>query len=323
MTIKSIRFIAMMRPAILVGGQAVIEGVMMRVPGAVATAVRDPNGKIQINRKSFTSKIEDSHFWRKPILRGIISLFEAVKLGYSTLQWSAEIALPEEDHKEKPSKLTDLFTLLFSLGLALLLFMVLPMLLTTYFLNVEKDALWFNLISGGFRISFFIAYLGLISMLKDVRRLFQYHGSEHRVVYNFESGKEINIANAQSFPTQHPRCGTSFLFIVLLSAILIFALVDTIIISWLGTITLPIRLLFHIPLIPLVSGIGYEIIKVTSRNESLMFRILRKPGLWLQHTTTRNPEDEMVETAITALKSAFGDKFKKMEGKEFIAEAIG
>ncbi len=313
----------MMRPAILVGGQAVIEGVMMRVPGTVATAVRDPNGKIQINRKSFTSKIEVSHFWRKPILRGIISLFEAIKLGYSTLQWSTEIALPEENQKEKPSKLTDFVTLLFSLGLALLLFIVLPMLLTTYFSNVEKDALWFNLISGGFRISFFITYLGLISMLKDVRRLFQYHGSEHRVVYNFESGKEINIANAQSFPTQHPRCGTSFLFIVLLSAILIFALVDAIIISWLGTITLPIRLLFHIPLIPLVSGIGYEIIKVTSRNETLIFRMLRKPGLWLQYITTRNPEDDMVEIAITALKSAFGDKFKKMEGKEFIAEAIG
>ena len=312
-----------MKPAILVGGQAVIEGVMMRVPGAVATAVRDPKGKILIKRKSFSSITEKSSFWEKPVLRGAASLFEAMKLGYSTLQWSANIAAPPEGPNKKQGKLADIFTILISVGLALFLFLILPMWITTKFLNVEKDALWFNMISGGFRISFFVIYLALISLLKDVRRLFQYHGSEHRVVYNFESGKELTIQNAQSFPTQHPRCGTSFLFIVLLSAILIFAVVDIIIISVIGTISLPIRLLFHIPIIPFVSGIGYEVIKLTARKESLIFRILRKPGLWLQHITTSHPEDEMVEVAIIALKSAFGDEYENMTGKEYIAEAIG
>ena len=245
-----------------------------------------------------------------------------MKLGYSTLQWSADIAAPPENPNKKQSKVSDIFTTIFSVGLAVSLFLILPMWITTNFLNVEKDALWFNLISGGFRIAFFVIYLALISLLKDVRRLFQYHGSEHRVVYNFESGKELTIQNSQSFPTQHPRCGTSFLFIVLLSAILIFAVVDTVIISVIGTISLPIRLLFHIPVIPIVSGIGYEVIKLTARKESLLFRILRKPGLWLQHITTSHPEDEMVEVAITALKSAFGDEYENMTGKEYKAEAI-
>jgi uncharacterized protein YqhQ len=319
----SIKSLFIMKPAILVGGQAVIEGVMMRVPGAVATAVRDPKGKILIKRKPFFSVIEKSPFWKKPVLRGAASLFEAMKLGYSTLQWSADIAIPPEEPDQKQNKFADIFTTFFSVGLALFLFLILPLWITTKFLNVEKDAFWFNLISGGFRITFFVIYLALISMLKDVRRLFKYHGSEHKVVYNFESGQELTIQNAQSFPTQHPRCGTSFLFIVLLSAILIFAVVDTVIISVLGTISLPIRLLFHIPMIPIVSGIGYEVIKLTARNESLIFRILRKPGLWLQNITTRPPEDDMVEVAIEALKSAFGDEYEKVSGKEYVAEAIG
>ena len=319
----SFNTLCIMKPSILVGGQAVIEGVMMRVPGAVAIAVRDPSGQIRIKRKSFFSVTEKTKFWKKPILRGVASLFEAIKLGYSTLQWSADIAIPPDEPDKKQSKLADVLTIFISAGLALSLFLIIPMWITTNFLNFEKDALWFNIISGGFRIIFFIIYLVLISFLKDIQRLFQYHGSEHRVIYNFESGKELNIKSAQSFPTQHPRCGTSFLFIVLLSAILIFALVDTVIISTMGTISLPIRLLFHIPLIPFVSGIGYEIIKLTARKESLLFRIIRKPGLWLQNITTRYPEDDMVEVAIEALKSAFGDEYEKISGKKYIAEAIG
>ena len=317
------KMLFIMKPAILVGGQAVIEGVMMRVPGAVATAVRDPKGKIRIKRRAFYSITEKSVFWKKPILRGVASLFEAIKLGYSTLQWSADIAVPPNESDKKQSKFADVFTIFISLGLALSLFLIIPMWITTNFLNVEKDALLFNIISGGFRIVFFIIYLTLISLLKDVQRLFQYHGSEHRVIYNFESGQELTIKSAQSFPTQHPRCGTSFLFIVLLSAILIFALVDTVIISVIGTISLPIRLLFHIPMIPIVSGIGYEVIKLTVRKESLLFRLLRKPGIWLQNITTSYPEDDMVEVAIEALKSAFGDEYKKISGKKYIAEAIG
>ena len=310
-------------PTILVGGQAVIEGVMMRVPGAYATAVRDPKGDIQIRREDFTAITEKSSFWKKPILRGMASLYEAMKIGLGTLQWSADIAIPLKEGEKEPGKIANFLTTLFSIGLAVLLFMIAPMWITTKLLNVEKEALAFNLISGSFRILFFVVYLVLISLLSDVRRLFQYHGAEHRVVYNFESGREISVKNAQSFPTQHPRCGTSFLFIVLLSAIIVFAAIDMIVISILGTISLPIRLLFHLPLIPFVSGVGYEVIKLTAKNDNLFFRVLKKPGLWLQNITTRHPEDEMVEVAIQALKEAFGDQFDEVSGKEYVAEAIG
>ena len=309
-----------MKPSILVGGQAVIEGVMMRVPGCYATAVRDPNGEIHIQKEDFTSITESSSFWSKPIFRGMASLYESMKMGMKTLNYSAEIAMPEE---EPQSKIAELFSTVFAISLAVFLFMISPMWVTTTILDIEKDAFWFNLVSGGFRILFFIVYLLTISFLSDVKRLFQYHGAEHRVVYNFESGKDVNVKNAQAFPTQHPRCGTSFLFIVLLSAILVFALVDTLVIGALGTISLPLRLLFHLPLIPFVSGIGYELIKLSSKSNTLVFRILKKPGLWLQNITTKNPEDEMVEVSIKALEKAFGQRYDEMLGKEYTAEAIG
>ena len=316
---KSLLLITM-KPSILVGGQAVIEGVMMRVPGSYATAVRDPNGEIHIQKEDFTSITESSSFWSKPIFRGMASLYESMKMGMKTLNYSADIAMPED---EPQSKFAEFVSTVFAISLAVFLFMIAPMWVTTTIFDVEKDALWFNLVSGGFRILFFIIYLLIISLLSDVKRLFQYHGAEHRVVYNFESGKDVNVKNAQAFPTQHPRCGTSFLFIVLLSAILVFALVDTLVIGALGTISLPLRLLFHLPLIPFVSGIGYELIKLSSKRNSLVFRILKKPGLWLQNITTKNPEDEMVEVSIEALEKAFGDRYDEMLGKEYTAEAIG
>ena len=315
--------LSIMKPTILVGGQAVIEGVMMRVPGAYATAVRDPEGKVHVDRHDFKSISERSNLWKKPILRGMAGLFEAMKMGMATLQWSADIAIPEEKDKEK-KPIVEFLSSLFAICLAISLFMILPMWITTKLLDVEREAVAFNMVSGGFRICFFVVYLFLISLMKDVGRLFQYHGAEHRVVYNFESGKNINITNAQSFPTQHPRCGTSFMFIVLLSAIIVFSIIDTIVMSVTGHISLPIRLMVHLPMIPFVAGVSYEIIKVTAKKgDSIIFRMLRAPGLWLQNITTRKPEDEMVEVAITALKEAFGDKFDEMSGKEYVAEAIG
>ena len=315
--------LSIMKPTILVGGQAVIEGVMMRVPGAYATAVRDPEGKVHVDRHDFKSISERSNLWKKPILRGMAGLFEAMKMGMATLQWSADIAIPEEKDKEK-NPIVEFLSSLFAICLAISLFMILPMWITTKLLDVEREAVAFNMVSGGFRICFFVVYLFLISLMKDVGRLFQYHGAEHRVVYNFESGKNINITNAQSFPTQHPRCGTSFMFIVLLSAIIVFSIIDTIVMSVTGHISLPIRLMVHLPMIPFVAGVSYEIIKVTAKKgDSIIFRMLRAPGLWLQNITTRKPEDEMVEVAITALKEAFGDKFDEMSGKEYVAEAIG
>ncbi len=320
--IKTI-LLSIMKPTILVGGQAVIEGVMMRVPGAYATAVRDPEGKVHVDRHDFKSITERSNLWNKPIFRGMAGLFEAMKMGMATLNWSADIAMPEEKDK-KPNPIMEFLSTVFAIGLAITLFMIAPMWITTTLLDVEREAVAFNMVSGGFRITFFIIYLLLISLMKDVKLLFQYHGAEHRVVYNFESGKDVDVSNAQSFPTQHPRCGTSFMFIVLLSAIIVFSVIDTIIMSITGHISLPMRLMVHLPMIPLVAGVSYEVIKITARKgDSLIFRMLRAPGLWLQNITTKQPEDDMIEVAITALKEAFGDDYDEMTGKEYVAEAIG
>ena len=287
-----------------------------------ATAVRDPKGKIHVDKHDFISVTEKSNLWAKPVFRGMAGLFEAMKMGMQTLQWSADIAMPEEKNKE-PNKFVEFLSSLFAIGLAITLFMIAPMWITTKLFDVEREAVAFNLASGGFRITFFVIYIFLISLMKDVSRLFQYHGAEHRVVYNFESGKKVEIKNAQNFPTQHPRCGTSFMFIVLLSAIIIFSVVDSLLIYMLGHISLPIRLVVHLPMIPLVAGLSYEIIKITARKESLIFRILRAPGLWLQNITTQKPDNDMVEVAIIALKEAFGKKYDEMVGKEYVAEAIG
>jgi len=324
MFLKKIIINTLMKPSILVGGQAVIEGVMMRVPGSYATAVRAADGKIHVDKHDFTSKVENSKIWKKPVLRGIISLFESLKMGMKTLQWSAEIATPEEDKKKEPGKLVQFFTTSTAILIALTLFMAAPYWLTTKLFLVEKDAFLFNLVAGFFRIVFFILYLVLISFMKDVKRLFQYHGAEHRVVYNFESGKVVTVKNAQSFPTQHPRCGTSFLFIVMISAIIVFSVIDTIFIGFFGSLTVVSRILLHLLLMPLVAGIGYEVLKISARkSDNTIFKMFRAPGLWLQNITTKEPEDAMVEVAIESLKTAFGNKYKDVIGKKYVAEAIG
>jgi len=313
-----------MKPSILVGGQAVIEGVMMRVPGAYATAVRDPKGNIQIERNDFQSRTERSAIWKLPILRGMMALYESLKMGMKTLQWSADIAFIDEAKKDQPGKIASILSTAVALAFALLLFMVGPYWITTHLFQVEKEALAFNLLAGIIRITFFIFYLLAISLMKDVKRLFQYHGAEHRVVYNFESGKPVEIKTAQSFPTQHPRCGTSFMFIVMISAIIFFTIVDTALIAVIGDINLIIRLVAHLALLPLVMGISYEVIKITARHgDSWFFKLMRAPGLWLQLITTKQPADDMVEVGIIALKSAFGDKYDEIAGKEYVAEAVG
>ena len=310
------------KSSILVGGQAVIEGVMMRVPGAYSTAVRDPEGIIHTNRHDFESITDRKPGLKKPIIRGAISLFEAMKMGFQTLQWSADIAMPEESENINP--IVDALMTLFSIGLAISLFFAAPIGLTTWLFDKDQDPFVFNIISGSLRIFFFLVYLILISLLSDVKRLFQYHGAEHKTVYNFESGKKLNIKNAQEFPTQHPRCGTSFMFIIMIVAIFSFSILDSILMLFVGEIQVWMRLIMHIPFMPLVAGIGYEVLKITAKHrDNILFKILAEPGLWLQNITTKQPDDSQVEVAIAALESAFGENFEKYMGKTFIAEAIG
>jgi uncharacterized protein YqhQ len=307
--------------SILVGGQAVMEGVMMRVPGAYATAVRDPNGNIQTNRHNFISLSDKYPIFKKPLLRGIVGLFESLKIGFASLQWSAKIVAPEEENKT--NKFIDFIMTILSFTLALGLFFIAPIGLTTWLFEKDQDAFIFNLISGIFRITFFLIYLSLISLMKDINRLFQYHGAEHKTVYNFESGQQLSIDNAKQFPTQHPRCGTSFIFILMLVAIISFAILDTIFIYYLGELKIWMRLAIHIPFIPIVASIGYEVLKLTAKyNNIIIFRILAKPGLWLQNITTKQPNDEQLEVAIKSLKEAFGPNFSKYSGQKYTAEAI-
>ena len=161
--------------------------------------------------------------------------------------------------------------------------------------------------------------------MKDVRRLFQYHGAEHKTVYNFESGKKLNVFNAQQFPTQHPRCGTSFLFIIMIVAILSFAFLDTVIMLYVNELKIWMRLVFHIPFMPVVAGMGYELLKLTAKyRNNIFFLALAKPGLWLQNITTKQPDDKQVEVALKALEEAFGDNLSQYtSGETYVAEAIG
>ena len=312
------------KSSILVGGQAVMEGVMMRVPGAYATAVRDSNGNIQTDRHEFKSITELYPLLKIPLLRGIVGLFESLKIGYSTLQWSANVI--DDNGKNKISnKFVDVLLTVFSISLALTLFFAAPIGLTSWLFDKDQDAFIFNVISGIFRIVFFIIYLGLISLMKDVRRLFQYHGAEHKTVYNFESGKKLNVYNAQQFPTQHPRCGTSFLFIIMIVAILSFAFLDTVMMLYVNELKIWMRLVYHIPFMPVVAGLGYEILKLTAKyRNNIFFLALAKPGLWLQNITTRQPDDKQVEVALKALEEAFGDNLSQYtSGETYVAEAIG
>ena len=317
-----------MEKKILVGGQAVIEGVMMRVPGAYATAVRKPDGTIETKRHEFTSVTEKAPLLKRPIFRGVVSLFESLKIGLRTLQFSADVAIQAEEeaqgkaHKEE-NKFVSGLTMVFALLLGFALFGFLPLYITTELLSIEKKAFAFNIIAGMWRIGFFLVYLWLISLMKDIQRLFQYHGAEHKIVFTFESGKDLTAENSRSFQTFHPRCGTSFIFIVLIASILMFAMIDTVIIAIMGNITLPMRLFFHLLMLPLVSGVGYEFLKLTAKYQrSWWGRSLSAPGLWLQRITTKPPSDEQLEVAIVALKTAFADSYDDYVGHKFVAAAV-
>ncbi|MDD3965628.1 MAG: DUF1385 domain-containing protein [Candidatus Neomarinimicrobiota bacterium] len=312
--------------SILVGGQAVMEGVMMRTPKAYATAVRNPQGAIVTERKPFTSLAKKKKIYGWPVIRGFVSMIESLKIGMETLNFSADIAYPEEAAKEKKlgSKITSWLSTLFAFVLALVLFMIAPMWITEKLFGLRDSAALFNISAGFFRILFFLLYLVIISMLKDVRRLFAYHGAEHKTIYAFESGEELTTENIKKYSRFHPRCGTSFLFITMINIIILYAVLDALVMHIFQTqLTIQLRLLYHLPFIPVVMGVGYEVLKFSSRNlDKWYVAWMSKPGLWLQRITTRKPEDGMIECAVAALKTGFGDEWDLYRGGTFVAEAI-
>jgi len=302
---------------ISVGGQAVIEGVMIRAPKSIATAVRKPDTEIMIKSDPYISLSKRHKFLNAPILRGAVIFFEMVFIGIRALNFSADVALVEQEKAEKGvdwkrpqgKKLTDglilVGVIVLAFALAIGIFFALPLFLTEV-MGLSKNALSFNIAAGIIRVSFFLTYLCAISQWKEIRRIFEYHGAEHKSVNAFESGEELSVENLRRYSTYHPRCGTSFLLIVVILAILLFAIADTIVEMMIGHRPTPVqRFITHFSFLPLLGGISFELLKLSDKKQNNRYvRWLMAPGLWLQQITTKEPDDAQLEVAIVALKSA-------------------
>ena len=303
---------------ISVGGQAVIEGVMMRGPDSIATALRRKDGTIELYKQPFASKAKKGSFLGLPLVRGFVSLIEMMVLGIKTITLSANRAeldiMAEQADKgkelKKKSKAAEqaenLISYVFAFGLAFVLFAWLPYRIADW-IGLSKQNFYFNLFAGSIRIVFFVLYIWLISRLKDIHRLFQYHGAEHKNINAYEKETGLDIASIQSNTTIHPRCGTSFIFFVLMVSILLFSIIDTLVSLFVlkSQVPLALRLGYHLLLFPLVSGVSYEILKFSGKNlKHPVVKILTIPGMALQHITTQPPDDQMVEIALVAMKAA-------------------
>jgi uncharacterized protein YqhQ len=271
---------------------------MMRCPTAVATAVRTPSGQIVVKRRPYVGIVNRRRLLNIPLLRGAITLVESLALGFSSLMYSAEQALEEEAVVREEHRVRDRFTMwgmmAFAFVFGLGIFFYLPLILAG--LTGVKNGFGFNLIDGALRLVIFMAYLLLISRMKDMRRVFQYHGAEHKTIHVFEHGLELKPENARRFPTLHPRCGTSFLFFVMFVSILVFL--------FMGRPESIVERLQRLTLVPLIGGIAYEVIKLSGKYaEQAWIKPLIWPGLMLQKITTKEPSDEQVEVAMAALTS--------------------
>lgn len=276
------------------GGQAVIEGVMMRGQNQIATAVRRPIDEIVIEKKDLTPLSERFFILGWPFIRGIVSLVSSLVIGIKSLSFSA--AQFAEDEEEEISSWEMVLTILASFGFAVLLFVVLPAVVTFFIQRFIENNIILNLTEGMVKIATFLAYIYFIAKMEDIKRVFRYHGAEHKVIHNYESDQKLSVENARQFSTQHPRCGTSFIFIVILISIFFF--------SFLGRPPLLKRILYHILLLPIVAGTSYELLKLSGKEKANpVIKLFSLPGLWIQNLTTKEPDDGMLEVAIKALKA--------------------
>lgn len=296
-----------------VGGQAVIEGVMMRTPGAVAIAVRKPNGDITVKKQVLTAPSLRPKWLQLPVIRGVVNLFLALKLGVSALNFSANESLDEEDaaddqktsEEKKDAQIgvvSMTLTMLFAFALGIGLFVYLPLQITNLLKNVieplASSSLLFNLVDGIIRIIFFLLYLLSISLIKDLRRVFEYHGAEHKTIFTYENGEELTWQQADKYSTLHPRCGTNFLLIVMILSILVFSILKSDAAFYLKFAS---RLVF----IPLIAGLSYEVIRFSGQHQDKAWvRWISAPGLFLQRITTKPPSSDQLEVAIRALEEA-------------------
>ncbi|MBO4941103.1 MAG: DUF1385 domain-containing protein [Clostridia bacterium] len=296
-----------------IGGQAVIEGVMMRGPHKIATAVRKPDGEIIIDEKPI-GKGRKSKILKLPIIRGCINFFDSMIVGIKALMFSAKFFEVDEDGNqieqnpgkfekwldeklgsEKATEAVIYVAVCLSLLLSVGLFILLPAVIVGFLKGLIENHILLTLAEGVVRIAIFILYISLVSRMEDIKRVFMYHGAEHKSIHCFESGEELTIENVRRHSRLHPRCGTSFLLIVMVISIVVFSFI-----SWNNPF---VRLLLRLTLLPVVAGISYEIIKFAGRHDNLLTRVISAPGKWFQYITTNEPDDSQIEVAIASLKA--------------------
>lgn len=276
-----------------VGGQAVIEGVMMRGKTHVAVAVRQPDGEISVDVRPVNSISDRYPILKKPFLRGVVSLVESLVMGMKALAYSAQVS-GDEDEKLDSKEMA--VTIAVSAGLAILLFIVIPTWSMRFLTGITQDHMALNLAEGVLRMAIFLAYIAAISSMNDIQRVFQYHGAEHKTIYTYEAGLPLKVENVRPFSTLHPRCGTNFLMIVMLISMFIF--------TFLGWPSLLERIASRIILMPVIAGVSYELIRYAgAHTDNPLVRIAITPGLLLQKLTTRQPDDSQIEVAIASLKA--------------------
>jgi len=285
-----------------IGGQAIIEGVMMRAPETLVIAVRKPDENIIVRQDDI--KLDRNKFFKQPILRGLIALYDALILGIKALNFSAYHSTGEGE--EAPGKVAMFFSMASGIGLGLLLFLYLPLLITDLSMKVlpavEKSSLLYNGIDGVVRVLFFVIYIWIISFFSDIKRVFEYHGAEHKSIYCYEEGKELTVENAREMTRFHPRCGTSFILIVMLICIMTFSIIP-------NDAHFLIKLGARVVFIPLIAGVSYELLKMSGKyHKNPIFKIFIMPGLWLQRLTTKEPDDSQLEVALVSIRAALGQE---------------
>ena len=294
-----------------IGGQAVMEGVMMRNKDLYAVAVRKPDGEIVVKKAEYKGVIKSDTPYKIPVIRGVLSFIDSLVLGLSTLNYSSDIYIQSEETEkkdgEKPESeeagkkasdvlLSTVITVV-AIILALGLFMVLPYLASLIFRPLTGEGIVLSLIEGVIRLLIFIGYILLISRMEDIRRVFMYHGAEHKCINCIEAGLPLTVDNVRRASREHRRCGTSFLLYVMLISIIFFAFIQT--------DDRILKVVLRVVLIPIIAGVSYEFIRLAGRSENPVVRLVSRPGLWLQKLTTREPDDEMIKVGIRSVDEVF------------------
>jgi len=298
-----------------VGGQALIEGVMMRGANDIAVAIRKPDKSIQIKREPVTGLVQKYKLNKVPLLRGAIALIDSMILGVRTLMYSAEVAEEGIENNSEPDKFENFMrkvfkdkaedmlvyvSVFFALAISIGVFILLPTLVSGFLRNYVQKSFILSFFEGILRLGMFVIYVLLISRMEEMRRVFQYHGAEHKAIFCYENGEALTVENARKYTTLHPRCGTSFIFIVMMVSIIMFSFI-----SWESAL---MRMGLRLILLPVVAGASYEIIKLAGKSQSSIMKFVSYPGLMMQRLTTFEPDDDQLEVALEALKNVLEDE---------------